>query len=511
MRSRRRTRFFAPGGAPSPVPSRSSLLLALLLGAASVAGFAPFYLYPIPILALALLFRLWSGASTALAAGLLGYAFGLGFFGVGVSWVYVSLHQFGAMPAALAGIATALFCAYLALFPALAGWIQGRVPVRPALRFSLLVPGLLVILEWIRGWLFTGFPWIAMGYSQIPASPLAVYAPVLGIYGVSLLTVASAGVLATVAVRPARSAVAGALTLAALWAAGIAGQEVAWTRPAAAPLTVSLLQGNVPQDLKWRPDKVQSTLATYLDLTRKASGRLVVLPETALPLFAHQVAGEYWDLLAGRVREQGGDLLVGVPERTAQGRERYYNSVVSRGISPAQTYRKVHLVPFGEFIPLGFSWIVRVLSIPLSDFSRGDESQRPLAVAGERVAVNICYEDAFGEEIIRQLPQATLLVNVSNDAWFGDSFAIWQHLQMSQARALESGRYMLRSTNTGVTAVIDPRGRVRAQAQPHTLALLEATVQGFEGETPYIRWGNRGALLAALLMCAVALVAPPKR
>lgn len=517
MKARRRNQFFASSSAPPLVPAPSSLVLALLLGAVSVAGFAPFYLYPVPILALAWLFRLWNAASGAFPAAALGFAYGLGFFGVGVSWVYVSLHVFGAMPAPLAGIATALFCAYLALFPALVGWFQRRVPVHPALRFSLLVPGLWVIGEWIRGWLFTGFPWIAMGYSQIPASPLAAYAAVLGIYGVSLAAVASAGVLATAAAAlwrgegpgRMRGAMVGLVLLAVVWLGGIAGRDIEWTRPAAPPIQVSLLQGNVPQDLKWREDRVKGTLDTYLELTRKATGRLVVLPETALPLFSHQVPADYWDLLTERVRGQGGDLLVGLPERTPQEGGRYYNSMASRGASPAQTYRKVHLVPFGEFIPPGFSWIVRVLRIPLSDFSRGDPGQRPLALAGERVAVNICYEDAFGEEIARQLPEANLLVNASNDAWFGDSFAIWQHLQMSQARALETGRYMLRATNTGVTAVIDPRGRVLARAEPHTLAVLNFPAQGFRGETPYIRWGNRGALLLALALCAAALLRRP--
>ena len=191
----------------------------------------------------------------------------------------------------------------------------------------------------------------------------------------------------------------------------------------------------------------------------------------------------------------------------------YFNSVVSLGTAAPQRYRKSHLVPFGEFIPLRpvLAWIVNVLAIPLQDFSRGRPDQRPLAIAGQRVAVNICYEDAFGEEIIRQLPEASLLVNVSNVAWFGRSIAPQQHLQISQARALETGRYMLRATNTGVTAVIDPRGEVVARAQEFTAALVSAEVTGYAGATPYVRWGNYAVLLLCAALAASAIVLARER
>ena len=216
---------------------------------------------------------------------------------------------------------------------------------------------------------------------------------------------------------------------------------------------------------------------------------------------------EYLDALAAHARANGGDILVGVPERLRDGT--YYNSLVSYGTAPTQAYRKSHLVPFGEFIPLrpALGWIVAALAIPLQDFSRGAENQRPLAVAGQRVAVNICYEDAFGEEIIRQLPEATLLVNASNVAWFGRSLAPQQHLQISQARALETGRYLLRATNTGVTAVIGPNGAVAAAAPEFTMASVTYRIQGYSGATPYVRWGNYGALALCVVLIAVAALA----
>ncbi|HET9700153.1 MAG TPA: apolipoprotein N-acyltransferase [Burkholderiales bacterium] len=486
---------------------------ALLLGAASVAGYAPFHLFPLPVLGLAGLFWLWSRVENSRGAALTGFAFGLGLFCTGTSWIYVSLHDFGAMPAPLAGLATFLFCALLALFPATVGWLQARIPLAPFPRFALLVPALWALSDWSRSWFLTGFPWLATGYSQVPASPLAGFAPLLGVFGVSLAAALSAGLLLLAAERrlpgPAGCATAPRAwpaigLLGALWFAGFALKQVDWTEPAGGSLKVSLLQGNITQDLKWRPEKALATLDTYLRLAREAEGRLVILPETALPLFRHEVPPEYLEALARRVKGTGGDLLAGMPELT--GPREYYNSMVSLGASPTQVYRKHHLVPFGEFVPLRplFGWVMNWLQIPLGDFSRGAPTQAPLAVADQKVAVNICYEDVFGEEIIRQLPEATLLANVSNDAWFGRSLGPQQHLQIAQARALETGRHLVRATNTGVTAVIDPRGRVLARAPEFTTTRLEAEVTGHTGATPYVRWGNWAVVLA----CAAMVLGP---
>ncbi|RPI40653.1 MAG: apolipoprotein N-acyltransferase, partial [Betaproteobacteria bacterium] len=264
--------------------------------------------------------------------------------------------------------------------------------------------------------------------------------------------------------------------------------------------------------MKWRPEQVLSTLNLYDSMIRASRSQLIILPETAVPLFLHDVPESFLEGVAMHARRLGADVLVGLPER-GQGRA-YFNSVVSIGTSPSQAYRKSHLVPFGEFIPLRplLAPIVESLAIPLTDFSRGDIGQRPLAVAGQRVAVNICYEDAFGEEIIRQLPEATLLVNVSNVAWFGDSIAPMQHLQIAQMRALETGRPMLRATNTGMTAVVDVRGRVVASAATFTTESVEAHVSGYTGTTPYVRFGNSLAVaLAALFLIAAGTLKEPRR
>jgi apolipoprotein N-acyltransferase len=482
-----------------------------LLGALTVLGFAPFYLYFIPVLTLAALFHLWLHAGSRRAALAIGYLFGLGLFGAGASWVYVSMHDYGMMPLPLAALATLLFCAFLALFPALAGWLQASMKARPCWRLLLAMPACLALYEWTLGWIFTGFPWLTVGYTQAPLSPLAGYAPLLGVYGVSLLLAISAG-LVTLAYGAWRKTTGRAWLalsgLLALWLVGSGLQAVAWTQPSGAPVSVSLLQGNIAQDLKWREDRLRATLVTYREQVLASKSRLIILPETAIPLFYDNVPPDYLEELAQHARANGGDIILGLPERDFEQRV-YYNSVLSLGSAPTQFYRKQHLVPFGEFVPLKpiFGGIIEAMQIPLTDFARGLPTQQPLAVAGQQVAMNICYEDVFGEEIIRQLPQATLLVNVSNDAWFGDSIAPRQHLQISQMRALESGRYMLRATNTGVTAIVDERGRVVDQAPVFHTAVLHGKAQGMSGATPYVRWGNAPflALMGGLLLLALAL------
>jgi apolipoprotein N-acyltransferase len=357
-------------------------------------------------------------------------------------------------------------------------------------------------MEWLRGWILSGFPWLTMGYAQAPAGWLAGYAPLIGVYGLSGLSFFVAGALVWLMQRAWIPGlwVAPFLLLVGVLGAGEGFKHVEWTRPAGQTLSVALLQGNIPQEMKWRPERAAQTLAEYAGRIEATQARLIVLPETALPVFYSQLPSAYLDGMRQLAQSRNADILAGVPTGDIQGA--YYNSVASFGVSPTQFYHKQHLVAFGEFVPKGFQWIVNVLHIPLSDFARGGKDQAPLRVAGQQVAVNICYEDVFGQEIIRALPEASLLVNVTNDAWFGETFAAWQHAQMSQMRALESGRYMLRATNTGVTAIIDQKGRVVSSLPEFEAATLEGTVQGYAGVTPYARWGN----LPVLLWIAVALI-----
>jgi apolipoprotein N-acyltransferase len=478
---------------------------AFLAGAVAVFGFAPFGIFPLPIFALAMLFWLWSRSERPAQAAWLGFSFGMGLFCIGIGWIYVALHEYGDMHAILAAVATILFAAVIAALPALAGYAQANSKLSSNVRILLLMPAYWVLAEWVRGLLFTGFPWLVFGYSQVPDSPLVGYAPLLGVYGVSLvLAVTAALILVMWNMRWSKQGKFALGVLCLLLASGGLLHNIAWTQPQGEPIKVSLLQGNIEQELKFDESKLVDTLETYRRLAQSSNARLVIMPETAIPLLRVNMPEIYQTILRNHAIHNGGDILIGIFERE-QGK--YFNSLYTLGTSPSQHYYKDHLVPFGEFIPLRgvFGWFINeVLHIPMSDLARGGATQPPLEVAGQKVAANICYEDAFGEEIIRALPEATLLVNVTNDAWYGDTNAAAQHNQLSQMRALETGRMMLRSTNTGVTSIIRVNGQVQAMLPQHEQGVLNGEVQGYVGSTPYVRWGNAAVLVILILMLFVA-------
>ncbi len=482
-------------------------------GLLAVAGFAPFSLYPLTILALAILFVQWQHTKCKWMAARLGFAFGFGLFSAGMGWIYIAMHDYGGMPMLLAAFATAVFAAFYALFPAVVGYMQaklrsrfgGKQAVPASIVLVLLIPALWVLLEWLRGLLFTGLPWLVMGYAQAAGSPLSGYAPLIGVYGVSITVAVSAGLLAYL--WQARWSTQGKIALGillAIWLLGAALRAVEWTQTEGEPFKVSLLQGNIAQGVKFEESNLLKTLATYLRLAQNSDARLIVMPETALPMLSADLPEIYVEMLRKHARNNDGDILLGLFERE---RGLYYNSVISLGSFDSQSYRKNHLVPFGEFIPLRpvLGWLINeVLDIPMGDQARGGDRQQVMHVAGQKIAVNICYEDAFGEEIIRYLPEATLLVNVTNDAWYGKSHAAMQHNQMAQMRALETGRMMLRATNTGVTSIIGADGRIQQMLPQHQEGVLTGMVQGYSGSTPYVRWGNAAMLLLVVLMLFVA-------
>jgi len=497
-------------------PTIAAPWLALIAGALTELAFAPFGLWPIQIATLAFLFWLVLRETSFRRIMLIGWVYGFGWATCGVYWLYISMHHFGGMPSILAAVAVGLMGLTLGIFAALAVvagvWLQQRWHASRTVMLLLILPATYALTEWLRGWVFTGLPWTSAGYVH-GTSPLAGFAPIVGVYGLTWLSALIAGSLLLIPTKKS-SLVIGI----ALLAAGFGLQKIDWTAPQGNPISVRLLQGNVPMDTKFRADHINNSLLLYYEMIKAAPADLIATPETALPLLAHQLPSDYLPTLNDFSMQSNSHLLIGVP--LSSGPLQYANSVI--GIAPQYVkndnapfqyrYDKYHLVPFGEFIPVGARWFVNLMNIPLGDFARGSAVQAPFSVKDQWVLPNICYEDLFGEEIANQLasahsakwPVATILLNVSNIAWFGDSTALPQHLQISQMRSLETGRPMLRSTNTGTTAVIDSKGKIVAQLKPYTVGTLTATVQGYGGRTPYIVMGNSLVVGLTLLMLGVA-------
>ncbi len=483
-------------------------VLSLAAGFALPLSFAPYGLAPVAPLAVALLCLVWLDASPSRALWR-GWLFGAGAFGAGVSWIvhsFLIVHV--ALPVAL--FLTGGLIALLAVYPALAGYLVRRfVPGSPALTLLAALPGAWALMEWARGWLFTGFPWLELGYSQIDW-PLGGWLAVLGVHGVSLAVALSGGVLAfLVASSSRRRWIALALPLV-VWVAGGSLGVVEWTQPAGEPLRVALVQGNIPQDRKWLPEMREPTLTRYLALSRRhAKADLIVWPETAWPAIYQDVAplarAIDQDLAATATA-----LLFGVPWHD-EAKDRHYNSLVLLG-SERGLYHKRHLVPFGEYLPLRSILlpITKALGVPSPDFSRGPPTPL-LSVAGHPIAPTICYEIAFSAEVAESLPEAELLVTVSNDAWFGASIGPHQHLEIARARAKEAGRYLARATNTGISAMVSPGGAVLARSPQFEVDVIEADMVPMEGATPYVRTGNVPAVGIAFVLLVAAVMLRERR
>ncbi len=486
---------------------RAGGLAALVLGALIPLAFSPFDLWPFAVLAPAGLFLLWRSCTPR--AGLWrGWLFGFGMWGAGVYWIHYSLHLFGDAIAPLAAVLTVLFAAGMALTLGILGWLvcrtgQGR---RDAAWFLLILPAAWIALEWVRSWLMTGFPWLLTGTVALD-TPLAGYAPVVGVYGIGLLLALAAGALAGAAAAGYPRAVLVPTVIAVtVWLGGMVLDGREWTRPGGPPVEVALVQGNIDQTRKF--GTLESTLDRYMELTRAVAGEaeLVLWPETAIPTFYSKV-DDRMNAFAEAMRRRGTDVVSGVFVHDDDS-GRYYNSI--RPLGPDRNdYRKHHLVPFGEYLPLrgALAFAERFIRIPMSDIAAGARHQPPLAVGGHALGATICYEAAYPETLRALAPASGMLINVSNDAWFGDSTAPAQHLQMARMRSLETGRPMLRSTNTGISAVIDHHGRITAVSPPFTVNVLRASAQPRQDETPWVRWGSMPVLVVAGLMLAAGIAA----
>ena len=493
---------------PAVLPDRRSRVREVAAGVGCIAAgaalplaFAPFGLIPVAFASLAALFLAWHRCGTPRRAFLRGWLFGLGSFGAGISWVYQSF-GFANVGGALAFVLTVGLVAGLALYPAVLGWVAVRIaPAGDAPRLLAVYPAAWTLWEWIRGWAFTGFPWLQVGYAQIDG-PASGWLPVLGVHGAGALVALVAGGLAFVLVRRDRRSVALLVAAAALWGAGLGLVGVDWVRPAGQPVKVAIVQGNVDQDQKWRAEMRGPTLERYAGLTREHfDADLVVWPESAIPAF-FDTQTEFTRSLQEEAVGHGSAVLTGVPVREASGGP-YLNAVAMLGPEPG-FYFKRRLVPFGEYMPFAFVLrpVVAALGIRMADFSPGPGDQEPLRLGSHALGVSICYEIAFGSAVRRDLPQAAFLVTVSNDAWFGDSIGPHQHLEIARVRAAETGRWLVRATNTGLSAVVSSRAEVRSRLPQFEVAAETFEVVPMRGATPYVRFGDAPVLVALALWLA---------
>ncbi|MFT3907320.1 MAG: apolipoprotein N-acyltransferase [Steroidobacteraceae bacterium] len=478
-------------------------VLAAISGALLTFAFAPYNLWPLAIVCPALLFALWQDA-TPRAAARIGFSFGAGLFALGTWWLYISIRQFGSAALWLTLLLMVALVAIMSLWYALLGYLAARWLPRAGVRRWLLgLPGLWVLIEWLRGWVASGFPWLTLGYSQTDTW-LKSFAPIGGVYALSALLAVFAGALVTLWLGRTRQRAIALVVLIAPWPMGLLLARHSWTRPAGDPVPVAVLQGAFAPDVKWLESNNEATRALYRKLNTEALGaRLIVWPESAIPELANSIV-PYLSGIYGESRAHGSDLVIGLV-RANLDTDQYYNSVMVLSDKP-QWYDKRHLVPFAEYFPVPAfvrQWL-RLMSLPYSDFTAGSEAQGAYSAGGTRLALTICYEDVFGAAQRKPLAEAELLVNVTNDAWFGHSAARYQHFQMGRMRVLEADRPLVRAANDGLSALVDADGRVLATAPEYQPAVLRGTVQPRQGLTPYARAGDWPVLVLAGIVLVLA-------
>ena len=487
----------------------------------------------VQLLSLSVLFFFTLKASKTKTALIGAWSFGLANFSVGVYWLYISMHDYGGMSAVLAASALVLFAAVMALYYVIAiGLIRYIIPTpktlnwRHQLMAALICACAWTLLEWVRGTFLTGFPWLNIAYAQVDGM-FAGWGPIFGAYGVAWFSAFTSATLAIFALNTHQNAPKNysfPLGIAVIFAtAGILLSAITWSNNHGEPFFIRLAQGNVSQSMKFDPQHLQDGVNLYKKLanldakTPESKPELIILPETIVPLFQHQWQTEFWQEWIDIANRQQATLLMGVPLYAQQGETPIYtNSAITidgqsdataiQQLQIAQRYDKQHLVPFGEFVPPGFQWFIDQLQIPLGNFHRGAQRQANFVLNDQLIGPDICYEDVFGEEIIQSVrhhdtkgPGATLLVNLSNLAWFGDTWALRQHLQIARMRSIETARPMLRATNTGVSAVIFPNGEIQAMLPTQTVGVLDVEIQGSTGITPYVRWGNWPVVIWSLI------------
>ena len=427
------------------------------------------------------------------------FLFGFGFFAVGISWVYISIYRFGGSNFFVASFLTILLVVLYAAFFALQAYISFKCYAHNNfIKQVLVLPAVWVLFEWIRGWFFTGFPWLFLSYSQT-GSFLKGYAPIIGVYGVSFLVAMSAGLICAFFLYKKSIKIISIILLVLIWAFGFCLTKVSWTYARGNQLTIAVIQGNVDQKIKWSTDEITNILDTYQNLTQKYFDKnLIVWPEAAVTL-PIPYSNDYLQQIATKAKMHNSSLIVGVPVETKGGD--FYNAAI--GLGNAQgVYYKRHLLPFGDYVPFAnlLRGIINFFNLPMSEFKFGNKNQALIQVNHMPIATYICYEVAFASLVRSDLPKAELLLTLSDDSWFGDSLALWQHLQIGQMRALETGRYMIFSTNGGITAIIAPNGNIVKIAPKLTQTVLSGTVQAMVGATPWVRIGTMPVIIFIFLL-----------
>ncbi len=483
---------------------------ALIAGSFLAFAFAPIGIYPLAVLSPAVLFLLWlnSSAQRAFSLGLL---FGIGFYGIGVSWVFISIHEFGHTSLFLAAFITSLFIFILALFTALQGFLVTYFfPKNTLCKLYIIFPSAWALIEWVRSYLFTGFPWLLLGTSQVKTM-LSGYAPLVGIYGVTFIVTLTASLLLTMFCPllnkrfncriDLKHVHYPLLAMITLWVIGYGLNFISWTHTKGKPIQISLVQANIPQEIKWDPNYQKAALIHYQQLTQPHwSSRLIVWPEAAIPLLSHQ-AEPFLKQLDKYAKHHNATLITGIP---IQKGFQYFNGMLALGLDQA-TYYKQRLVIFGEYLPWWIIWahgLLNLLNIPLSSFSPGPENQPLFNVAQSNLGTFICYEIAYPNLVRQALKKnAQLLLTINDDAWFGHSFALGQHLQIGQFQALATGRYLAFLSNTGLTAIVTSKGKIIAKLPPFKSGVLTHSVYKSIGLTPWVFWGDKSIIIFLAGLC----------
>ncbi len=484
----------------SRLATKHWLILALITGILFTLAFAPFNQTYFALIALTYLFYAWQNA-TPLRAFLIGYGFGIGSFGLGISWAYISMHDYGGADSLSACLITFLCVLFWGVFPGLAGYIAAKFKLNNTQKwvyFSL--PIIWILTEYLRGELvLNGFPWLQVAYAQLD-SPLAGYIPVVGAYGTGLIVALTASGVVCIAQMP-KYRIEWLVILISTWGLGAALKTIEWTQAQGNPIKVSLLQGNLTQDQKWLPENKAKTLFWYKTATEAHwDSALIIWPETAIPAYLSEVNDGFIQPLNLEAQQHHATVVVSLPIKGEAVDERF-NAVMTLG-EESGIYKKRHLLPFGEYLPLqplsGF--VLNRLAIKLGQFTAGELTQPLLKASGYAFITTICYEDAFGQIGLINIDKAAFLINVTNDAWFGDSIEPHQHLQLARMRALETGRYLLRATNTGMTAIVDAKGKIVQQAPLFKTTVLTNYIAPMTGLTPYARLGDKLTIIVLIAL-----------